>query len=241
MLLEAYCGPVSRLPIAEKIADALIRLMPEVMGVAVFEQPSSRHAVKARLLAQRGRPSLVYEINAAHYQVSAGSFFQVNRFMLGELVAIVTGNISGQLALDLYAGVGLFSTFLARSFSRVVAVEASPAGSSDLARNAGGDFKVVRASTEEYLRRKRDAVPDLVVVDPPRSGLGEQVVQSLIQLRAPRIRYVSCDPSTLARDLRWLLGNGYRISELHLLDLFPQTYHIETIVEIARKAPDISS
>ena len=241
MLLEAYCGPAPRRSAAEDAAEALSSLMPEVQGVAVFEQPRSRHGSKARLLAQRGRRQLVYEIKAARYQVSVGSFFQVNRFMLDELLAVVTGDVSGQLALDLYAGVGLFSTVLARSYAQVVAVEACPVSASDLARNSDNRIKVVPSTSDEYLRVMRGPVPDLVVVDPPRIGLGEQVVRRLIQLRAPRLRYVSCDPSTLARDLGWLLAERYHIREVHLLDLFPQTYHIETLVELARTESKTSS
>jgi len=95
--------------------------------------------------------------------------------------------------------------------------------------------KAVRATVEEYLRSKGERLrPDLVVVDPPRAGLGERVARGLGSLGAPRLTYVSCDPATLARDLAVLIAAGYRLEQVHLVDLFPQTYHIETVVELAR-------
>jgi len=94
--------------------------------------------------------------------------------------------------------------------------------------------KAVRATTEKYLGQASDLRPDLVVADPPRSGLGENVVRHLARLGAPRITYVSCDPSTLARDLRNFVALGYRIEGAHLIDLFPQTFHIESVFHLAR-------
>jgi 23S rRNA (uracil1939-C5)-methyltransferase len=130
--------------------------------------------------------------------------------------------------------VGLFATVLARSFAQVIAVEPSRTSYSDLRHNATPEVKAVRATTEQYLGQATALRPDLVVADPPRSGLGENVCRSLAKLDAPRITYVSCDPSTLARDLRTLLTLGYRIAEAHFVDLFPQTYHIESVFHLAR-------
>jgi 23S rRNA (uracil1939-C5)-methyltransferase len=176
-----------------------------------------------------------YRAAGAEYRVSAGAFFQVNRHLVDELVAVATGNVSGESALDLYAGVGLFSTALAPKIHHIFAVEASQTSYADLVHNSPANVKTVRGRTEDYLRsrpaRKR---PDLVVLDPPRAGLGKAVARSLVELGAPRVRYVSCDPSTLARDLAPLLAAGYRIEEAHLFDLFPQTFHIESVMLLAR-------
>ena len=166
--------------------------------------------------------------------MSAGAFFQANRFLIDELVGIVTGGASGSLALDLYAGVGLFSVPLKQSFPQVIAVEASQTSFADLRQNAGQEVKAVRATTAQFLDQASGTHPDLVVADPPRGGLGENVVRKLAGLGAPRITYVSCDPSTLARDLRTLLSLGYRIDGAHMIDLFPQTYHIESVFHLAR-------
>ena len=117
----------------------------------------------------------------------------------------------------------------------MIAVESSPTSHADLLYNSPANVKAVRATTEQYLENAVGKLrPDLVVVDPPRSGLGEKVVQGLAKLRAPRITYVSCDPATLCRDLAQLLQLGYRVREAHLVDLFPQTYHLESVFHLVR-------
>jgi 23S rRNA (uracil1939-C5)-methyltransferase len=167
--------------------------------------------------------------------VSPGSFFQVNRFLLDALVNLVTANRTGEFALDLYAGVGLFTVALGRAFHHVVAVESSQSSAADLPYNVTATTKVVRAGVDEYLGKKSmRRLPDFVVVDPPRAGLGERVARALGTLGAPHVTYVSCDPATLARDLVLLKTSGYRIEKVHLVDLFPQTFHLESVVELAR-------
>jgi 23S rRNA (uracil1939-C5)-methyltransferase len=166
--------------------------------------------------------------------VSAGAFFQANRFLADELAGLVTGGRRGALALDLYAGVGLFTVALAAGFERVVAVESAPVSWADLRRNVPPNVKTARSTVEEYLGRKDAPRPDLIVLDPPRSGLGRGVARALAALDAPRITYVACDPATLSRDLRPLLESGYRVDEAHLVDLFPQTFHIESVLHLNR-------
>ncbi|MGO9574272.1 MAG: RsmD family RNA methyltransferase, partial [Terriglobales bacterium] len=152
----------------------------------------------------------------------------------------VTGNASGDVALDLYAGVGLFSAALSRSFHHILGVEASQTAYADLVQNVPANVKAVGARTEDFLgsdylrSRPVRKSPDLVVLDPPRTGAGKAVIRSLVELRAPRVRYVSCDPATLARDLVPLLAAGYHIEEAHLFDLFPETFHIESVMLLAR-------
>jgi 23S rRNA (uracil1939-C5)-methyltransferase len=229
-------------------AEALERELPEISGMTFV---SSRRRSLERLLeddapmdpkslAQSGVKALRYRTKNHGYQVSAGAFFQVNRYLIDELLSVVTGNASGEVALDLYAGVGLFSAALAQSFHHILGVEASHTAYGDLLQNVPANVKAVGARTEDYLRsdylrsrpvRKR---PDLVVLDPPRTGAGKVVIRSLVELGAPRIRYVSCDPATLARDIAPLLAAGYHIEEAHLFDLFPQTFHIESVLLLAR-------
>ncbi|MFZ3265939.1 MAG: 23S rRNA (uracil(1939)-C(5))-methyltransferase RlmD, partial [Terriglobales bacterium] len=101
-------------------------------------------------------------------------------------------------------------------------------------QNVPASVRVVGTRTEEYLRNRAERKrPDLVVLDPPRTGVGKAVTRSLVDLGARRIRYVSCDPATLARDLAPLVAAGYRIEEAHLFDLFPQTFHIESVIKLA--------
>jgi 23S rRNA (uracil1939-C5)-methyltransferase len=155
--------------------------------------------------------------------------------LIDELVGIVAGGRSGEVALDLYAGVGLFSMALAASYRRIVAVESSQGSAEDLKYNSPRYVKAVRSTVDAYLAdRGAKLRPDLVVVDPPRAGLGDRVARSLAQMGAPRLIYVSCDPATLARDLVTLTGAGYGVAQAHLVDLFPQTYHIESVVELVR-------
>jgi 23S rRNA (uracil1939-C5)-methyltransferase len=181
------------------------------------------------------RPEFRYQTKQARFRITGGSFFQVNRFLVDELVTLVASNRSGEIALDLYAGVGLFSTALASSYRHTVAVESSHSSSADLKYNSPPNVKAVRSSVDEYLAAKGARIrPDLVVVDPPRAGLGQRVTKALTQLAAPRLTYVSCDPATLARDLAQLGAGGYRVEEAHLVDLFPQTYHIESVIQLVR-------
>lgn len=234
LLIEAYFEPRTSQQDAEASAEKLTSLMREVKGAAVFELTPANQFVDPKRLAAFGKTTVVYATKTASYRVSAGAFFQANRFLVDELVDTVIGGASGQLALDLYAGVGLFSVPLKQSFAQVIAVEASQTSFADLRQNAGQEVKAVRATTAQHLDQASGSHPDLVVADPPRGGLGENVVRSLAKLGAARITYVSCDPSTLARDLRMLLGLGYRIDGAHLIDLFPQTYHIESVFHLAR-------
>lgn len=234
LLVEAYCDPRTSAQDAESAAEKLTSIMPEVKGATVFELPPANQFVDPKRLAAFGKTTIVYATKPASYRVSAGAFFQANRFLVDELVNTVIGGASGQLALDLYAGVGLFSVPLKQSFAQVIAVEASQTSFADLRQNAGQEVKAVRATTAQYLDQTSGIKPDLVVADPPRGGLGENVVRGLARLDAPRMTYVSCDPSTLARDLKALLELGYKIDQAHLIDLFPQTYHIESVFHLAR-------
>jgi 23S rRNA (uracil1939-C5)-methyltransferase len=168
------------------------------------------------------------------FRVSHRSFFQVNRFLLKKLVKAAISNYEGELALELYAGVGLFSIPLADRFARVVAVESSKSAVEDLEVNARRAKKSVehhRASSDLFLETMQRK-PQFVLADPPRAGMGAGVIRDLIRLKPQRISIVSCDPSTLARDLKGLLEAGYAIERCQMIDLFPQTFHIETITHL---------
>lgn len=254
LLLDVGCLPQARRAAVRMWAEELRAAMPEIAGVVAFREanPGDRKASRQEILVVVGASYLTYIIGRAVYRVSAGSFFQTNRHLTDELVKIVTSGQSGQLALDLYAGAGLFSTAMACDFHHIVSVEMSQTSSSDLSHNRSSNGEVVQATAEQYLARPENPVrvgqgvgkgaalshvlrqPDLVVVDPPRSGLGERVARLLVALAAPRIIYVSCDPATLARDLVTLLAAGYSAEQVHLVDSFPQTYHLESVVHLVR-------
>jgi len=160
----------------------------------------------------------------------------------------VVGGKKGGFALDLYAGVGFFTIPLAKAFSRVMSVDANLAATQDLRENvkaAGVEVVSENEHTEEFLKKFKEQ-PEFVVLDPPRAGLGAETAARLANVGAPEIVYLSCDPSTLARDLAVLTGSErkqqtetapahrYELSEVQLFDLFPQTYHIETLVRLRR-------
>jgi len=220
-------------------AAALRQAMPEVAGVAVFRVMSSgelgRAEVPDAFSEAFGAGELRYEAAGCEFQVSAGAFFQTNRHLADTLLELVTGGRKGSCALELYAGVGLFTVPLARQFDRVTAVESAPSSSNDLRHNAPFNVVVFQKTTERYLAELKPSPSfDLIVVDPPRSGLGERSAQLLARLDTPRITYVSCDPATLARDLGVLNAVGFRIEEIHLVDRFPQTFHLESVTQLVR-------
>jgi 23S rRNA (uracil1939-C5)-methyltransferase len=176
-----------------------------------------------------------YEAAGESYRVSAGAFFQTNRFLVELMVRFTVGKCHGRMALDLYSGVGLFAVPLARRFERVIAVESSPMSVDDLRANAPANVKVSSQSSEAYLTSVAGTLkPDLIVADPPRAGLGTTVTTQISRLNPKEIVYVSCDPATLARDLKQLISDQWKVAELHLIDLFPQTFHVETCTVLRR-------
>jgi 23S rRNA (uracil1939-C5)-methyltransferase len=176
-----------------------------------------------------------YATSFGTFRVSPRSFFQVNRFLVEPLVDAALHGAAGETALDLYAGVGLFALPMARRFKSVTAVEAGSDAARDLevnAQRAEVALGIERARVEDFLPRL-NTTPDFVLADPPRAGLGKQVVAQLVRLAPPRVTIVSCDPATLARDVAAL--TGYKIEHLIVADLFPQTYHLETIAHLVRR------
>jgi 23S rRNA (uracil1939-C5)-methyltransferase len=254
LLVDVRCAGTARRSAVRFWAEEFRAALAEIAGVVAFREPNpgDRKTGAQEILVAVGAQNLTYQTQRGAYRVTAGSFFQTNRHLIDELVKIVAAGQSGQLALDLYAGVGLFSTALACDFRHIVSVEMSQTSAADLSYNRSPNGEVERATAEQYLAGAEKTVrvgrgagksavlahelnkPDLVVVDPPRSGLGERVARLLATLGAQRIIYVSCDPATLARDLVILLASGYRVEQAHLVDLFPQTYHLESVVHLAR-------
>ena len=218
----------------EEFAAALGGKIPELKGAELLLD--GRNGDLPRRAADWGAGSLFYRVAGHDYRVDLGAFFQVNRRLVDSLVECVTSGERGGLAWDLFAGVGLFATRLAGDFEQVVAVESAPAAMDALKANLKGTSgTAVKAATIDFIRRGgRSERPELVVVDPPRTGLGAETTELLVKVGAPALTYVSCDPATLARDLKALLGAGYAIENMTLADLFPQTFHLETVVRLRR-------
>ncbi len=223
----------------ESIAAALHEALPNVESILLQD----RQADKFHLA---GPGYLIYTASGAQYRVGHLSFFQVNRFMVEPLVDAVIGKTRGRLALDLFAGVGLFTVALTKQFERVIGVESNPAAAKDLESNlkeSGGASPSSRNVTAEGFLSRWHETPDLVVIDPPRAGVETEALAHLRKLSAARIHYVSCDPATLARDLAQLVGTNdvsspgpYEIESINLFDIFPQTYHMEVLVRLRRRA-----
>jgi len=249
LLAEVHCSSEIA-DAAEQFAADFRATLPETCGIVFVRIRAGKLEADddPQRLAVSGADHLIYKGGRASYRVSAGAFFQINRHLTDELVSLVVerirggrynqrtaGENTGGTALDLYAGVGLFSSVLNREFERVIAVESSPTSHADLLYNSPANVKAVRSTTEQYLENAAGKLrPDFVVADPPRGGLGEKVIRGLTKLSAPRMVYVSCDPATLSRDLVPLLLSGYRVQEAHLVDLFPQTYHLESVFHLVR-------
>jgi 23S rRNA (uracil1939-C5)-methyltransferase len=233
-LLATFFAPEAAGVRLEPLAQALQERIPALKGAQLAADGRPGHP--QRTLAQWGSATLSYPAAGFDYRVDHGAFFQVNRWLVDGLVEQATAGYSGKLAWDLFAGVGLFTRKLTAGFDRVVAVESAPPAVNALEENLKGTSGIaVRAATLDFLRGKANPeCPDLIVVDPPRTGLGAEIATLLPAIQAPALVYVSCDPATLARDLRALLAAGYQIHSVILADLFPQTFHLETIVHLRR-------
>jgi 23S rRNA (uracil1939-C5)-methyltransferase len=223
------------------LCEALRSRIPELTGAGIALLPllskqRSRRNEQPRPGSTWGSPGLIYRVGEADYWVPRGAFFQVNRFLIPDLLALVTDKRGGQLAFDLYAGVGLFSRALASRFAQVSAVEIAEPAATALAASKLKNLRAIKATTLDFLRAavvERDR-PELIVLDPPRTGAGAEVCGLLGRIAAPTLVYVSCSPETLPADLSILAAAGYRVDELHLFDLFPQTTHIETAALLTR-------
>ena len=172
------------------------------------------------------------------YRLSAPSFFQVNTHQAETLISLVRTYLkatAGSTVVDAYCGVGTFALELARTAGQVVGIESSAAALADAAVNAEGldNVRFVQGAVAEKLATL-DVQAPLAVLDPPREGLGQEVIAALARLAAPRVVYVSCDPATLARDIKGMLAAGYALREVQPVDMFPQTYHIESVALLER-------
>jgi 23S rRNA (uracil1939-C5)-methyltransferase len=220
---------------AESTASALRGAIPYVESILIQDR-------RADAFHLSGPGYLNYDALGVSYRVGHLSFFQVNRSLVEPLVEAVVGKTRGRLALDLFAGVGLFTVALTKQFERVIGVESNLAAARDLEVNlkaSGGTSPAARhATTESFLSRWHEPL-DLVVLDPPRAGVEPEALARLKKLAPTRIHYLSCDPATLGRDLALLgLAEGpgpYEIESVNLFDIFPQTYHMEVLVRLRRR------
>jgi 23S rRNA (uracil1939-C5)-methyltransferase len=239
---HALC-PVTRCPVLVPELDrhlvALAEDPPQRDGS--FELAAAGGATRmAPLPGGEGEP-LWHALSAGRMRVSPGVFFQSNALLMESLcTAVVDAAGTGKRAIELFAGAGLFTLGLARRFDSLVAVESSPAAVADLEHNLGeAGIRNVKVICERLDRTLDGSAmggvdPDVIVLDPPRSGLEEGGAEAVAALGAGRIVYLSCEPATLARDLALMVRCGYEPEPLRAFDLFPQTPHVEALAVLER-------
>lgn len=187
---------------------------------------------------ESGQKTYRESLNGVRYQISGPAFFQVNTRQAERLVAIAVAHVldaAPHVVVDAYAGVGTFAGQLAGKVHQVVTIEESAAAGVDAEVNLAQFENVTRITGKvEALLPGMTPEPDVVIIDPPRAGLFPAVIEAILASAARRVVYVSCDPSTLARDLRLFVDGGFAISEVQPVDMFPQTQHIECVVALDR-------
>ena len=212
--------------------DKGVSVAPGVSGPSIGEDDDSERL-----------PDINRSIGEEEYKLNAQSFFQTNADLLPGLIAGAIGDLSGDTAIELYCGVGLLTLPLARRFNRVIAVEENSDAASFARENlAGADLvnaEVVAADVAAWIESDLKCAVgagaleiDFLLLDPPRAGAESRVIGGILQLKPKRICYVACDPATLARDLKKLIGGGYSLDSLDAFDMFPQTHHVETIAKL---------
>ena len=206
---------------------------PETPELEIEAGISITHVFEENTVVIAGSDHLLMRVLDRDFKVSAASFFQVNTVMAGKMVEHLITQLpitQSTSLLDVYCGVGLFSAFLSPKCGRVIGIESSESACEDFTVNLDEFDNVELYEGEaEAVIPHLEANPDVVLVDPPRAGLDKAVLDGILKLSPSLIAYVSCDPSTLARDAARLINGGYALKEVAPFDLFPQTYHIESI------------
>jgi 23S rRNA (uracil1939-C5)-methyltransferase len=206
---------------------------PEMPKLEVEAGISVAHIYEENTVVLAGGEHILMRVLDKDFKVSAASFFQVNTVMAGKMVEHLIANLPitpSTTLLDVYCGVGLFSAFLASRCKTVIGIESSASACEDFTVNLDefDNVELYEGNAEEVIPFL-EAKPDFVVVDPPRAGLDKTVVDGILKVKPNLIAYVSCDPSTLARDAAGLINGGYHLKDVTPFDLFPQIYHIESI------------
>lgn len=233
VILNVACASFPRAP--EALLQKIQQIVPSAKSILLQDSAGSR-------MSLLGPGFLNYEVSQKKSRVGHLSFFQVNRFLIEEMAKTVC-NLAGhgEIAFDLYAGVGLFAAFLSNNFTETIAIEDNAAAARDLETVAAVEHHSITVHNKpagsflaDWHRKRSARVPDVIVADPPRAGLETEAVHQITAVASRKLVYVSCDPSTLARDLAKLCSSAYTLRELHLFDMFPQTYHIESVAFLER-------
>lgn len=208
---------------------------PDSPELEIEAEISVAHVFEENTVVIAGNDHIFISVLGRDFRVSAASFFQVNTAMAEKMVSYLITNLPipnspTTTLLDVYCGAGLFSAFFAPKCGRVIGIESSPSACEDFSFNLDEfDHVELYEGLAEEVIPHLEAKPDVVLVDPPRAGLEKRVVDGILKLKPQVLAYVSCDPATLARDAARLINRGYRLKDVTPFDLFPQTYHIESI------------
>ena len=232
------------------VGDEGVSISPRLRG----SSPTAREGSDLEMTG-RGVRDISRTILGDAYHLNAESFFQANEDLLPQLVEGALGDASGETAVEFYSGVGLFTLPLARRFKQVIGVESEDAATSfaraNLAKAGLRNAEIVKSDVGIWLETirygelsrlsKESAAAlqgqiDFILLDPPRTGAESRVIHGLLGLKPKRISYVSCDPATLARDLRKLIAGGYALASIAAYDMFPQTHHVETVAHLLSSA-----
>ncbi len=224
-----------------KLAKSLVRKVPEVIGVHQNINSSTGNVIMGeQTLKLLGLPDLIERVGDIRLRIAPEAFFQINTVQAARIYALVRewANLGRQdTVIDLYCGIGGIALHLAKDAGQVEGIESVAEAVRNAAENSRlNDLRNCRFfagdATEELQKRSGGKIPSLVTLNPPRKGCSDELLQTLCQLRPKQIIYVSCDPDSLANDLKVLTSNGYRIKQLQPVDMFPQTAHIETVVQL---------
>ncbi len=203
----------------------------EVVGVETAKAAPEGESWELDGTLIQGEQDLTITVDAFTYRLHTRAFFQVNRHLLATMLRLVTAHaartVNRQHAVDLYAGVGFFTLPMAKLFDRVTLIEGSPLSARYARMNVPWNVKVVEAPVEQHIARVAKA--NFTFLDPPRAGARQEVIAAVAERTMERIAYLSCDPVTFARDANRIVASGWRLASLDLLDLFPNTHHVETL------------
>lgn len=230
-LLLTFIGQKSDLHDLSLLTTALLEQFPNIIGINLH------HGSTRSVLW--GVPYLIEDLGPQQFQVSSGSFFQVNRPVTIQLLHYLESLLPERIPslLDLYAGVGLFAIWFHRRASNVLALEGSPDAVEDahvnMTLNGADNIQWIQGDVQHQLKNIKETF-DVALVDPPRNGCHQEVIHWLNEHVTGQIVYISCNPATLARDLGTLCGAGWKIESVQPFDMFPQTYHVETVVSLKR-------
>jgi 23S rRNA (uracil1939-C5)-methyltransferase len=228
---------LERVSLRSGVKDELMLVMesesPQPPELEIEAEVSVTHVFEESTVVIAGNDHLTIRVLDRDFRVSAASFFQVHTAMAAKMVEHILTYLPVSLSttlLDVYCGVGLFSVFLAPKCKQIIGIESSPSACEDFVFNLD-EFENVELyeGLAEDVMPYLEVKPDVVLVDPPRAGLEKSVVDGILKMSPKIIAYVSCDPSTLARDAARLINGGYKLKQVTPFDLFPQTFHIESI------------